>query len=165
MTFYAPTCFTTGRCWAPMVQRSCVLNQLRQDEVPWTADVHFQRKLLLTRVLPWTISVALASVFSPVSINFPCGTRANNRTVTKRKKSLVDSSGDKKRWRILPLVAKSFAYVCVCFFFKPRAPPERRLAKAAYLSHCAVIVVVHGIDGKTPPPKWENMISYHFMQF
>ncbi len=36
-------------------------------------------------------------------------------------------------------------------FFKPRAPPERRLAKAAYLSHHAifviiVIVVVIGID-------------------
>ncbi len=27
-------------------------------------------------------------------------------------------------------------------FFKPRAPPERRLAKAAYLSHHALMVVV-----------------------
>ncbi len=26
--------------------------------------------------------------------------------------------------------------------FKPRAPPERRLAKAAYLSHHTIIVVV-----------------------
>ena len=55
-------------------------------------------------------------------------------------------------------------------FFKPRAPPERRLAKAAYLSHHALViivtVVVYGIDRKTsPPPKWENMISHHFMQF
>ena len=32
------------------------------------------------------------------------------------------------------------------FVFKPRAPPERRLAKAAYLSHHGVIVVVIGID-------------------
>ena len=28
------------------------------------------------------------------------------------------------------------------FFFKPRAPPERQLAKAAYLSHHAIIVVI-----------------------
>ncbi len=53
-----------------------------------------------------------------------------------------------------------------CSLFKPHAPPERRLAKAAYLSYHAVIVIVRGIDAKTPPPpQWENMISWHFMQF
>ena len=42
-------------------------------------------------------------------------------------------------------------FVCL-FIFKSRAPPERRLAKAADLSHHAVVVIVYGIDAKTPPP-------------
>ena len=53
------------------------------------------------------------------------------------------------------------------FFVKPRVPLERQLAKAVYLSdHTVVVVCIHGVDGKTPPPpKWENMISHCFMQF
>ncbi len=61
---------------------------------------------------------------------------------------------------------------------KIRTPPTRnrnrlctflsraRRLKVAYLSHHAVVVIVCGIDAKTPPPpQWENVISHHFMQF